>query len=92
VRADDQYEGVSKDVAFFETFEDNDWNSRWTIINDEKYKGSWEVSKGKQDLGFRGEKGLILKDAWKHSAIVAPLKKELAPVDVPLIIQFVLQS
>eukprot|EP01102_Stenamoeba_stenopodia_P005620 TRINITY_DN16364_c0_g1_i1.p1 TRINITY_DN16364_c0_g1~~TRINITY_DN16364_c0_g1_i1.p1 ORF type:complete len:521 (-),score=106.95 TRINITY_DN16364_c0_g1_i1:50-1612(-) len=75
-------------TVFYESFGDAEWNSRWTVIRNDKYQGRWEVGKGLRDGGFEGEEGLILKDAGKHSAIVSLFSKPFAPKDVPLIIQY----
>jgi calnexin len=54
---------------FFETFQDEDWSSRWIVSEAEDYEGKWSVGRGELDWGLEGDTGLVLESPAKKHAI-----------------------
>eukprot|EP00992_Anisonema_acinus_P011796 TRINITY_DN7683_c0_g1_i1.p1 TRINITY_DN7683_c0_g1~~TRINITY_DN7683_c0_g1_i1.p1 ORF type:complete len:498 (-),score=78.72 TRINITY_DN7683_c0_g1_i1:402-1895(-) len=79
---------LSEDPIFVENF-DNDFTSRWKITRDAKFDGEWLWDSARQVVGSEGDKGLIVANAARHSAISAEFSVPLvASEGKQLVIQY----
>jgi len=77
----------SGSVVFFEPFDDS-WTSRWTVIQSDRYNGMWNVEEARHFSGIPGDKGLVVTEAARHYAVIAPFDKPLDPTGKDLVIQY----
>lgn len=79
------------DTSFFEQFDDS--TSNWKVSNAKKdgklsYKGEWEIEESTVNIGFKGDKGLVVKSEAALHAISVPLPKVFDNKDNTLVLQY----